>query len=64
MKVGIYNLKGQLVKTLYNGIPKANNPLVWDARDNHGNKVGSGIYFIRAQQNGQVSNHKILLLRQ
>jgi hypothetical protein len=64
LHVSIYNLKGQLVKKLTNSLSATQNTLHWDANDNNGKQVSSGLYFIRARQNGQTSTRKILLLKQ
>lgn len=63
LKADVYNLKGQMVKSLFYGYPNGRTTLNWDARDNQGNKVSSGIYFIRVQQNDKVVSRKLLLLK-
>lgn len=46
--VDIYNLKGQKVKSFYSGMgKKGRQVLSWDAKDNNGQTVASGIYFYR-----------------
>jgi hypothetical protein len=48
----IYNSSGRLLKTFSNSNNqslKTNNYFVWDGKDELGNKVGSGIYFITAE---------------
>ncbi|MDY0151767.1 MAG: M20/M25/M40 family metallo-hydrolase [Candidatus Cloacimonas sp.] len=63
MNVEIYNLKGQLVTALFSGLPNTKTNLHWDGRDSAGNKVSSGIYFVKVQQQGQTSSRKMLLLK-
>lgn len=63
LNVQVYNLKGQLIKTLFQGIPKGKNNLSWEGNDNAGKKVSSGIYFIQAQQGKNIQTRKILLLK-
>ncbi|MCK9609730.1 MAG: M20/M25/M40 family metallo-hydrolase [Candidatus Cloacimonas sp.] len=63
LEVKIYNLKGQLVKTLFQAIPNEKNTLYWEGNDNAGKKVSSGIYFIKAQQGKNIQTRKILLLK-
>ncbi len=63
LEVKIYNLKGQLVKTLFQAIPNEKNTLSWEGNDNAGKKVSSGIYFIKAQQGKNIQTRKILLLK-
>jgi len=47
VNLNIYNLKGQLIKTLINGsMFSGNNNINWDGFDNYGNKVASGNYLL------------------
>lgn len=49
----IYNLVGQLVKTLVNREQKAGNYLVsWDGRDENKKLMPSGIYFVKLSTKG------------
>ena len=61
--VQVFNLKGQLIKTLFQGKPEGKNTLSWEGNDNNGKKVSSGIYFLKAQQGNKVQTRKILLLK-
>lgn len=45
--IGVYDVRGGLVKTLHNGQAAAgNHRLVWNGQDNAGRQVGAGLYFI------------------
>lgn len=45
VKLTIYNMLGQQVKELVNGFTQAGNyRITWDAKDNYGNEVSTGIY--------------------
>jgi hypothetical protein len=60
----IYNLQGQLVKTLVDGKMEAGiHERNWDLSDNLGRKVSSGVYFYRMEAQGFVKTRKMLLLR-
>ena len=67
----IYNILGQEVRTLLEGIQKAGiNSVSWDAINNSGNRVSSGIYIYKldAHSNGNSSkffsqSRKMILLR-
>jgi len=65
VKLAVYNVKGQKVRTLLNEIRAAGEQkLVWQGTDNAGRKVSSGIYFIRLdidEQKGQW--RKIVLMK-
>ncbi len=49
LKISVYNLRGQLVRDIYQGLPGKDNSHTWDGKDKGGNLVGSGIYFLRAK---------------
>ncbi|MCF7918990.1 MAG: lamin tail domain-containing protein [Candidatus Cloacimonetes bacterium] len=64
VKVDIYNIKGQLVKTLFDGdLDYGNHNLLWNGSDNRGSSVGSGVYFYRAQIGELNSMNKMLMLK-
>jgi ligand-binding sensor domain-containing protein len=63
-KIGIYNLKGQLVKSY----PKARYPggihqISWDGKSDQGVPCSSGIYFVRVQSDNYSLNHKMTLMK-
>ena len=62
--VSIFNILGQEVTTLLNGIqsPGYYN-LKWSGKSQNGNNVSSGIYFVRAIYENQISIKKIMLLK-
>ncbi len=46
--LGVYNIKGQMVKILQNGTLSAGQHAInWNGKDKNGKKVGSGIYFYK-----------------
>lgn len=63
-KLDIYNVKGQLVKTLFNGVATAGrNNLVWDSTDQNGKSVTSGIYFYRLSTDNHNETRKMMLMK-
>ncbi len=63
IKLEIYNLKGQKVKS-FNVIPSGvEESIVWDGTDNSGNPVSSGIYFYKLVSGKESITKKMLLLR-
>jgi hypothetical protein len=63
-KVEIYNVAGQLVKTVFNGRVEAGIRNVnWDGKDTNGNSVSSGIYFYRLSSAGQVDTDRMIMLK-
>jgi len=60
----VYNVMGQKVKTLVNSVQNAGNySIVWDARNDHGNLVSSGVYFCVLKTNEQRLTSKMILMR-
>jgi PKD repeat protein len=64
VNISVYNIKGQLVKTLVNGTyGRGSYDVEWDGEDNYRNKVSSGIYFLRMETSIGVETKKMLLLK-
>jgi flagellar hook assembly protein FlgD len=65
LKLSIYNVRGQLVRTLIDGNRPmgADQSIVWDGRDNFGSAAGSGVYFYEARAAGEVKTGKMTLLK-
>ncbi|MBW6514259.1 MAG: T9SS type A sorting domain-containing protein [Candidatus Syntrophosphaera sp.] len=64
VRIGIYNLKGQLVATLLDGEKAAgNHSLVWNGNDASGRPVSSGVYFCRMEAPEHSSTRKMLMLK-
>lgn len=64
VKLVIYNVLGQTVKTLVDEYQTAGTKLVhWDGKDENGNEVASGIYFYQIQSGDFMQSRKMILLR-
>jgi|GEM_PF-4896565 len=62
--VAVYNLRGQLVKTLHSGLLAAGEQtLRWDGTNEHGNACQSGVYFIRVNSRYEQYTRKVILLK-
>lgn len=60
----VYNLLGQRVVRLYDGLaPAGYLDLVWDGRDHTGHSVGSGVYFYRVSAGDFNQVRKMVLLK-
>ncbi len=60
----IYNILGQEVKTLVNGMQiKGSKTVMWGGRDNQGRMLSAGIYFCRLHAEGHDQKTKIILLK-
>ena len=67
--IKIYNVKGELVRTLSFGHQSAgvyiakSKAAYWDGRDNLGEKVASGVYFYRLQTGNFSSMRRLVVLK-
>lgn len=60
----IYNVKGQLVKTLWDGWQtEGSHKIKWDGNNENGEAVSSGIYFARLQTAEHQVMKKLMLLK-
>ena len=60
----VYNIKGQLVKTLENGNqPAGYHEVTWYGKDENGKTVSSGIYFYKLSTDKFTSMKRMLLLK-
>ncbi len=63
-KLCVYNVKGQLVKTLANSnLNPGAHRIVWDGRDEGSREVSSGVYFYRLETKDYTSTRKMLMLK-
>lgn len=64
VKLSIYNLKGQKVKSLVSEQKSSGkHELNWDGTDEHGKPVASGCYIVKLQSGKQSQNRKLVLIR-
>lgn len=64
MKVILYNLRGQKIKTLIDEPHQAGAyQITWDGLDSQGSPVTSGIYFYALITDDKVQARKMTLLR-
>lgn len=62
--VTIYNVNGQKVNTLYDGIKLAgSHKMTWDGRNQAGESAASGLYLCRLKTREHIATKKMLLLR-
>ena len=62
--VKVYNIKGELVKTLVNEYKDSgSHSVMWHGKDNRGSNVGSGVYFIRIKSGSFNNTIKAVLLK-
>ncbi|NOY87949.1 MAG: S8 family serine peptidase [FCB group bacterium] len=64
VELSVYNLLGQRVKTIYSGkLPSGIHHFDWDATNENGSQVATGVYFYRLSTNSFVQTKKMMLLR-
>ena len=64
VRICIYDIKGNLVKTLVNERKEAGlYELNWNGVDRFGHSVASGVYFLKIESEHSTRNRKILLVR-
>ncbi len=64
IELSVFNLAGQKVATLVQGMRQAGEYAInWDGRDEMGRELATGIYLYRLQKDAQQQTRKLLLLR-
>jgi len=64
VKISVYNIRGQLVRTLVNELKDAgHHSVVWNGDDSRDKTVSSGIYFYRMETKTGTFVKKMLLLK-
>ena len=61
--IRIYNVAGQIVKTLDGHAEAGVHTITWDGRNNQGSSVASGVYFYKAEANGFTETRKMMMLK-
>ena len=63
VSLGIYNINGQLVKTLVDGkVNSGSHSILWGGRDNTGQIVSSGVYFYKLLTESKSMKKKMLFM--
>lgn len=60
---GIYNARGQLVKTLVDNMVTQQTEFVWDGRDNANSAMSSGLYFVKVQTASTATAAKMVMMK-
>ena len=64
VNVAIYNVTGELVKTLFNGLQdKGKNILIWNAKNNENESVPGGLYIYSVKTDNNIYSKKMMLLK-
>jgi len=64
VEVEIFDVRGELIATLVEGVkPAGEHSVTWNGQNAAGNRVPSGVYFYRMKFGGRQASRKMLLLR-
>ena len=64
VNISIYNVLGQEIKTLVNGVKEYGyHSVTWDGRNDLGKDMSSGVYFARITSKGFTKTRKMLLVK-
>jgi len=64
VSINIYNMRGQLVKTLVNTeLENDFHEIVWSGKDNSGKSTASGVYFYKMKTQNYNSTKKMILMK-
>ncbi|MCD4818724.1 MAG: T9SS type A sorting domain-containing protein [Candidatus Cloacimonetes bacterium] len=63
-KIGIYNLKGQIIRTfnIHPELVEGQSSIVWNGKDQNSQPVSSGIYFYKLKVNDKTIDSKKMIL--
>ncbi len=59
----IYDVTGKLVKDFHHLITQPVNNIIWDSRDDSGEKVSSGVYFLKFETGDFRETRRLLLVK-
>ena len=61
----VFDMSGRLVRALANGkvFAEGKHEIRWDGASETGTRLGSGVYFVRMEVEGQRRNQKVVLMR-
>lgn len=63
-RVLVYDVTGRLVAKLWDGpAPAGLVPVTWDGLDLRGRRVGSGVYWVRAEAAGETLSRRLVIAR-
>ena len=64
IRIAVYDLIGNEVKTLVNGKEHAGSKMIqWDATDQFGHGVSSGVYIYKLEAEGSIETKKMIYLK-
>jgi hypothetical protein len=61
--VSVFDVRGRLVKAVYEGVIEGETHFAWNGTDRFGQRVSSGIYFLRVDAGQIRATRKLILVR-
>ena len=62
VRLQIFDVTGKLVRELFNGMrPPGEYEAIWEGRDEGGNRLATGSFFVRLNVGGQIESRRIVL---
>lgn len=64
VELNVYNVNSKLIKSLIppTRFSKGKHIIIWDGRDDHGNKVSRGVYYYKFKTGNKVYTRKIIYM--
>jgi len=64
VSINVFDVNGRKIRSLYNGIQiPGQHEIRWDAKDDRGRSMSSGVYLFKVSANGKTHTAKTLLLK-
>ena len=64
VSLGVYDVRGRLVRTLVHGSqPAGTHEVMWDGVDNSGRKVSAGVYLYRFRAGSFEATRSVVVIR-
>ena len=64
IRIEIFNVLGQKVKTLFNGkLNEGTHSFIWNGKNDAGENLASGVYFYKASSNKKTVTNKMLMIK-
>jgi hypothetical protein len=61
VRMDVYNIQGQQVNTLFDGVNSGTTKVKWDGRNGSGQRLAGGLYFVALNVQGTVNLQKVIL---
>jgi hypothetical protein len=64
VRLDIFNVRGERIRRLVDEtIPAGSHRIQWNGDDDHGVRMGAGVYFVRMRQGASIITRKVLMLK-